>query len=309
MLHKEKEAPLVGSESKKNLILIASLVLIWGLCWPIYKVALAYTPPLLFAGMRTFFGGLLVTLVILKQWKKIKWRENWMIYCISAFFNTFLFYGLQSIGLLFMPGGLFAVLVYFQPVLIGLFGWMWLGERMNSVKMGGLLIGFLGVAAVSANSVTGDISLIGVVMALLTGISWALGVVYVKKVGNKVDSLWLVAMQCVIGGFFLMVLGIGLEEMSSIVWNGPFLFGLAFGSILGVPAAFLIYYKLVNQGEASKVASTTFLVPLLSVLIGTVFLGEPFSYSLCLGLFLIVFSIYFVNRPVKKSEKDAMHHV
>jgi len=294
--------------SMKNMILIASLVLIWGLCWPIYKVSLSYTPPILFAGMRTFLGGVLLALVVLKQWQKIQWRDNWKIYSISAFFNTFLFYGLQTIGLVFMPGGMFSVLVYFQPVLLGLFSWMWLGERMTANKMGGLLIGFLGVVAISANSFQGDVSLLGVVIALLSAISWALGVVYVKKVGNKVDSLWLVAMQCGIGGFFLMLLGMGMEEITSIVWNGPYLFGLIYGGVLGVPAAFLIYYKLVNQGEASKVASITFLVPLIAVLIGTVFLHEPFTYSLCLGLFLIVFSIYFVNRPAKKRGTDAKLH-
>lgn len=297
----------MGNVSAKTVVLTSSLVLIWGLCWPIYKVALSYTPPLLFAGMRTLLGGLLLALFLLTQWKNMRWRETWHMYCISAFFNTFLFYGMQTVGLMYLPSGLFSVLVYFQPVLLGLFGWMWLGESLTAVKITGLLTGFLGVAAVSADGLAGQLSIAGVVLALLTAIAWALGVVYVKKVSHKVDSLWLVAMQCVVGGVFLTGLGIGFEDASSIVWNGTYLLGLLYGSIFGVPLAFLIYYKLVKEGEASKVASFTFLVPLISVLAGSVFLGEPFRYTLCIGLLLIVFSIYFVNRPTKKSKQDMMY--
>ncbi|WP_400163606.1 DMT family transporter [Brevibacillus sp. TJ4] len=298
----------MGREAKQTAWLIASLVLIWGLCWPIYKVALSYTPPILFAGMRTLFGGVLMALFLLPHWKRIEWRKNWLIYCISAFFNTFLFYGMQTVGLVYLPGGLFSVLVYLQPVLIGVFAWIWLGEKMTALKGGGLVIGFLGVAAISADGFTGSISLFGVVLALLTAIAWALGVIYVKKVSPKVDSLWLIAMQCVIGGLVLSGLGLGMEDVASIEWNGLYLLGLLYGTVLGVPIAFLLYYKLVNEGEASKVASFTFLVPLIAVLIGTIFLKEAVTVGLCIGLVLIVFSIYLVNRPSKqgKSGKQSL---
>ncbi|MFD0824274.1 DMT family transporter [Neobacillus sp. M.A.Huq-85] len=288
--------------SPKTFAAIAGLVLIWGFSWPLYKVALSYTPPILFAGMRPLIGGIVLSTLLIPQWKKIKWRENWRIYCISALLNTFLFFGLQTIGLNFLPGGLFSVLVYFQPVLIGLLGWLWLGERMSIIKITGLIVGFLGVAAVSSEGFTGHVSILGIVLALATAIFWAIGVIYVKKVSHKVDSLWMVGLQSLIGGMVLTGIGVVKEDWSSIVWNGKYLFGLSYGSILGVAAAYILYFKLVNSGEATKVASFTFLVPLIAVLVGTLFLGEKFTYSLLVGLILIVISIYFVNHSGKKQE-------
>lgn len=288
--------------SPKTFAAIAGLVLIWGFSWPLYKVALSYTPPILFAGMRPLIGGIVLSTLLIPQWKKIKWRENWRIYCISALLNTFLFFGLQTIGLNFLPGGLFSVLVYFQPVLIGLLGWLWLGERMSIIKITGLIVGFLGVAAVSSEGFTGHVSILGIVLALATAIFWAIGVIYVKKVSHKVDSLWMVGLQSLIGGMVLTWIGVVTEDWSSIVWNGKYLFGLSYGSILGVAAAYILYFKLVNSGEATKVASFTFLVPLIAVLVGTLFLGEKFTYSLLVGLILIVISIYFVNHSGKKQE-------
>jgi len=297
----------VGRFSIKTTIAIASLVFIWGISWAIYKMALAYTPPILFAGMRSLIGGVLLALCLLPTWKKINWRENWPKYCISAVLNTLFFYGIQTVGLVYLPGGLFSVLVYFQPILIGLFAWMWLGERMTWIKVTGLTLGFLGIVSVSADGFTGQVSAIGVVLGLLTALTWALGVIYVKKESAKVDSLWMVAMQSLLGGAVLTVMGAGLENWSDIVWNTQYLIGLGYGSTFGVPIAIAIYFSLVNAGEASKVAAFTFLVPLIAVITGTIFMDEPITYTLLAGLLLIVVSIYLVNYQgkVKKSRQKA----
>lgn len=280
--------------------LMVLLVLIWGVSWSIYKMALDYTPPILFAGARSFLGGLLLAIVLLPTWRGIKWRENWPAYCISAFFNAVLFYGLQTAGLEYLPGGLFSVVVYCQPVLIGVFAWLWLGEKMTILKFTGLLVGFFGILAISADSLTGAISVVGIIMALLAALSWALGVIYVKKVGKRVDSMWMVSLQFLIGGAALLAGGSFFEDASDIIWNLPYFIGLGFGATLGVPMAFVIYFHLINNGEASKVAAFTFLVPLIAVLAGAVFMGEEVTNTLAAGLCLIILSIYLVNRRPRR---------
>ncbi|MDR4950366.1 EamA family transporter [Neobacillus cucumis] len=114
---------------------------------------------------------------------------------------------------------------------------------MSTVKTAGLLLGFLGVFVVSEDGLTGKVSTLGVVLANLTAIIWAIGVIYVKKVNHKVDSMWLVALQCFIRGAILTVVGSGVEDLTSIVWNATYLFGLTYGSILGVTLAFIIYFR------------------------------------------------------------------
>ncbi|TJY42444.1 DMT family transporter [Cohnella pontilimi] len=289
----------------KSIVLITFLVLVWGVSWPIYKMALAYTPPLLFAAIRTVFGGLLIVLFYFKKRNLIRWKENWPVYVISSIFNVALFYGLQTIGLLYVPSGLFSVIVYLQPVLVGIMAWMWLGETMSITKIAGLILGVVGVAAVSAGGISGHVAVIGIVLAVITALSWALGTIYVKKVSGRVDSVWLVAFQCLIGGLFLTGAGSATETWSEIVWNAPLWSGLVFGTILGISASWMVYITLINAGDASKVASYTFLVPLISVFSGTLFLHEPFTIYLVLGLVLIAVSIYMVNRKSKSAVEQA----
>jgi drug/metabolite transporter (DMT)-like permease len=283
----------------KALLLILFLVVVWGISWPIYKIALSYTPPLLFAGMRTLFGGLLLALFLIPRRMQIRWKECWPIYLWSSFFNVTLFYGLQTVGLMYMPSGLFSVIVYLQPVLVGILAWIWLEEQMTAVKVIGLIIGFLGVATVSSGGFSGHIAILGIIIAFFTAITWSIGTVYVKKVSSQVDSLWLVAFQCILGGIVLTVVGSGTESWSEIVWNGHYVFGLIFGIVLGISASWVVYFTLVNSGDASKVASYTFMVPLISVFSGTLLLGEPVTVNLLAGLILIGISIYLVNRKPK----------
>ncbi|WDZ54868.1 DMT family transporter [Paenibacillus polymyxa] len=283
----------------KRMMMIALLVVLWGISWPIYKVALEFTPPLLFAGLRTLLGGLLLGAILVPRWNRIRWKENWRVYAISGIFNVVLFYGLQTVGLMYVPSGLFSVLVYLQPVLVGIFAWMWLGEAMSRLKVLGLVIGFLGVAAVSVGGFSGHVAVAGVILAIITAVSWALGTVYVKKVNQRVDSLWLVAFQCTLGGIVLTGAGTVTESWSDIVWNVPYVSGLIFGTVLGISLSWLLYFTLVNSGDASKVASYTFLVPVISVFVSSLVLGEAITAFLLIGLILIGFSIYLVNRRAR----------
>ncbi|HEX7055915.1 MAG TPA: DMT family transporter [Bacilli bacterium] len=284
---------------KKTIFSLTFLIVVWGISWPVYKIVLNYTPPILFAGMRTLLGGMFLALLFLPQWRLIRFRDTWPIYLISALLNTALFYGVQTVGLLYLPEGLFSVIVYLQPVLVGIFAWLWLGESISLKKIAGLLIGFLGVAVISAESLTGRISWLGILLALITSASWAVGVIYVKKAGNRADSMWLVALQSIIGGIVLTLLGLIAENVSQIVWNQTYVIGLTFSGIFVIAFAWVVYFNLVKAGEVSKVASFTFLVPLIAVFIGTVFLREPFTVFLVIGLILIVTSIFLVNRPGK----------
>ncbi|MEH7072875.1 DMT family transporter [Neobacillus drentensis] len=123
---------------------------------------------------------------------------------------------------------------------------------------------------------------------------------------HSVDSLWMVAFQCLIGGCVLMIAGLWSENWSSIVWNDTFIWGLSFGTILGIALSWILYVILVKKGDASVVATFTFLVPMLAVIIGTVLLNEPFTKLLFLGIVLIVASIYLVNKKQKQESNQVI---
>ncbi|MGG2093502.1 DMT family transporter [Bacillus sp. S13(2024)] len=279
----------------KTVMLLSFLVLIWGINWPLSKFALHYTPPLLFAGIRTVMGGFILLIFALPKYKQLYLKKTWHLYFISALFNVILFYGLQTVGLQYMPAGLFTAIAFLQPVLLGIFSWIWLEEVMYGLKIFGLILGFAGVAVISSSGFTGHISIIGIFLALGCAIGGALGTVFIKRTGNRVNIIWMVTLQLIIGGFFLIGFGSEFESWSSIAWNVPFVIILLFNSIFVIAMGWLSYFTLVGAGEASKVGAYTFLIPLIAIIISSIFLHEVITISLFVGLLFIVVSICFLN--------------
>lgn len=270
----------------QTILLIVILITVWGLNWPILKIALSYAPPILFTGIRTLLGGLVLLIVAIPRYKQLNIRKTWPIYLVCALLNVVLYHGLHTIGLNYMPSGLLAAIVFLQPVLVGIFAWMWLGESMYGLKILGLILGFAGVSIISGAGLLGHVSIIGILLALGSALSWALGTIYLKKIGSVVDSIWLVTLQFILGGLVLTSVGTGFESWSDIEWNITFVLCLLFIAIFVFALGWLVYFELIFAGEASKVASYTFLIPAVAIGIGTIFMNEPFTISLMLGLIL-----------------------
>jgi len=286
----------------QSTLLLAFLILTWGANWPLTKYALHFIPPILFSGLRTLLGGLALLAVALPRYKELRLRSTLPIYAISAVVNVMCYYGFQTVGLAYLPSGLFSAIVFLQPVLVGVFAWMWLGESMSRSKLSGLLLGFFGVGVIctGAGGLAGHISWEGIALALASALTWALGTIYVKKVSPRVDPIWLVTMQLLIGGSAMTGAGSAFESWSDIVWTPSFVAALLFIAILVIAAGWIVFYKLMDSGEAGKVASFTFLIPLSAIGMGAMFLNEPLTPTLLAGLLLIVSGIFLVNRKPRR---------
>lgn len=283
----------------RTVIYLVFLIIVWGINWPLTKHALLYSPPLLFAGLRLVIAGILLLFIAVPRYKKLRLKETWPLYLISSLFNIILYYGLQTVGLNYLPAGLFSAIVFLQPVLLGICAWLWLGESMYGLKIAGLILGFLGVAVIGGGGLTGSLSPIGVMLALGSAVSWTLGTVYMKKISDKVDSIWIATMQILIGGFVLLGFGTFTEKWSEIQWNLSFLSVTLFISIFVIAIGWVIFFKLVGSGEASTVGSYTFLIPVISIACSVIFMNESLTMNLIVGFIMIVGSIVLVNATGK----------
>ena len=294
---------------KRRFVVLAFslLVLFWGSAFAVVKVGLDFSPPVLFAGLRSLLGGVAMVGVAFLWGGSPNLRRDWPVFLLLALFNVVVFIGLQTYAIMHLPSGSAAVLVYLQPILVGLLAWLILGEGLSMAKIVGLLLGFFGIFAVSAGSITGAataISPLGVALGAGSALSWALGTVYFKKYEARVSTLWAVAVPFLVGGMMLTALGLVVESWEEVSWTGPFVASILYSSLVGISAAWVIWFALVRAGEASRVAAYIFAVPLTAVLIGVVFLDEPLGYTLLVGAALVVSGIYLVNRDPRRSKRS-----
>jgi drug/metabolite transporter (DMT)-like permease len=284
-------------------VAFAVLVLFWGSAFSVVKVGLEYSPPMVFAGLRTLTGGLMILLVAVVWDGSPNLRRDWPIFLLFAAFNVVFFFGFQTLAILYLPSGTAAVLEYLQPMLVGLLAWMILGESLSLAKIVGLILGFSGIAAVSAGSIFGNISLVGVAFGTGSAFSWALGTVFFKRYEERISTMWAVAIPFVLGGMVLTLFSFAIESWSEVSPTGTLFASLTYVSLVEIALAWLIWFGLVRAGEASRVAVYVFFVPLVSIVIGAIFLDEQLTASLLIGTVLIVTGIYTVDRSSTGKDK------
>lgn len=260
-----------------------------------YKVGLQYAPPIFYLSLRLVFGGLLLILFLLPRRHELRLKTSWRFYVGSAVLNVILTMGLQTIGMVYLPGGLISIFVYIQPIFVSILAWLLLGDSMSRLKIISLFLGFTGIVLVSIDSLFLNFSKMAIFIALLSALFWAIGVIYVKKASAVVNSFWMVAMQSFIGGVALLIFSIFTEDWSSVQLEPWFFIAVGWGSTFGIPIAFIIYYYLNDHIDISKVSAYTFLVPVLAVILGILFLAEPFTFNILAGLLLVSLSIYLIN--------------
>ena len=278
------------------------LIVLWGFTWPILKIGLHFAPPLLFAGIRTLMGGLVLVIVSLLKRRSMHLAKLWHIYLILAIFNVILYFGLQNIALMYLSSGLLSVLVYLQPILVAFLAWIWLKESFPTSKIIGILAGFIGVIIISGKGFASGVSVLGIILAILTAVSWAIGTVYWKSIQGQVDPLWGVAIPFTIGGVILTISGSLTEHWGFIHWVAPLIGSLLYTSLLGTALAWVLWFRLVDMAEVSVIAPYTFFVPLLSVVIGVVWLHEKINSTFIIGFVVIALGIYLVNRRANSEE-------
>jgi len=282
-----------------GVLAFAVLVLAWSSSFSVVKVGLDYAPPVLFAGLRTLLSGVIMTAVALVWGGAPNLGRDWRVFAYLGAFNVVLFIGAQTFAVLYLPSGTAAVLIYLQPILVGVLAWTVLGEPLTATKLVGLLLGFAGIVAVSSAGLldaTGEVTLLGVVSGVASALFWAIGTVGFKRYEARISTLWAVALPFLIGGVVLTTLGLFTERLSDISWTGPFVSSVLYSAFVGTGLAWLLFFGLVRAGEASRVASFIFVVPLAAVVIGAVLLDETLGLPLLAGAALIVSGIYLVNR-------------
>ena len=274
---------------------VVLLVLAWGTTFAAIKIGLESAPPILFAGLRSLLGGAVMAVLAWNRTGMPRLAGQGREYTLLTALNVLLFFGLQTAAIGLLPSGLAAVLIYLQPVLVGLLAWWLLGEPMTAPKFLGLVLGFAGIVVVSGGAFVGHVSAAGVGLAVASALAWALGTIVFKGTDGRVDPWWAVALPFLVGGALLTLVGLVVEG-PDITWSPRFVVALAFAGLVGTALAWALWFGLVAAGEAGRAASYIFFVPLVGVVVGAVLLDETLTASLLVGAALVVLGVYLVNR-------------
>lgn len=278
-----------------TLILLTTLIM--GSSFALIKIGLSFSSPLLFASARFMLAGLIMAVIItiLKRPYPIT-KKDWLKVFIIGTFQTAGVFGCMFLGLRTITSSEASILTFTNPLLVIVFGSIFLKTSYKLYQWTGVILGLVGVCITMGGKMEFKI---GVLFGILSAVFWAISTLLVKRWGTFVDTWVLTAYQMLFGGGILL-LGSFILEKPFFILNSSSLFILLWLSIMSSIVQFATWYYLLQNSEPAKASSFLFLAPFFGVLTGWVLLGEAISLSTIVGGLFIFIGIYLVNGHFKK---------
>jgi len=255
------------------LLALAVLSLVWGYNWVVMKQAVRYADPVAFSAMRSFFGGLVLLVIVLltKRPAGMGWFAGVLV---LGLVQTTLFVTLSIWALLYGGAGKTAVLVYTMPVWLMLLAWPVLGEKIRGVQWFAVLFALGGLGLVIQPWKLQSTP-IGAALALCAALAWAVSGVWAKRLRRAVtiDLLALTGWQLVLGSIPLIVVALLMSE-EPVKWHPVFVGALAYNIGPATALAWLLWLYALHKLPAAIAGIGTLMTPLVGVLSAWLQLGE-----------------------------------
>ena len=283
-------------------LLVVATTSLMGSAFAIGKVGLIYSSPILLVALRFTIAGIIMAMIVLLL-KRTHPRtcKDWFQVFIIGFFQTAGVMGCIFVSLETITAGESSILTFINPLLVIIFGTIFLKMSYRRLQWIGVIVGFIGVFITFGAQLSIKI---GTLLGFMSAVSWAIGTLLIKTWGQKFDVWVLTAYQMLFGGIVLFFASFILErpffEITAL--SVTILLWLA---IMASIVQFAIWFYLLHKGDPGKTSAFLFLAPFFGVLSGWVLLKEPIHWYVMVGGIFIFLGIFLANwTPKTKVEYE-----
>jgi drug/metabolite transporter (DMT)-like permease len=295
----------------------SALAFIWGASFLFMKIGLRSMAPLQISGFRIFSGAAVLTLLLLATRGRLpRERHTWGHLFVSAFFLCSLPFSLFALGEERVSSALAGIGNATTPIATVLFALLLLpSDRIALRKVLGVLFGFVGVLVIMQPwQAQGRPDLLGFAMTLVAGASYGIGWTYNRRFLAKADlgGLAQPAAQLLVasGQMVLVLLGWWLTRRDHLAapWSlhsspsaavGPLLAVTALG-LVGTGIAYSFQFDVVRAAGPTVGSTVTYLIPVVSVGLGVLLLGERLQWPQILGAAIVLSAAVLIQRPARR---------
>lgn len=295
------------SKSQNALLIVLAffaIYVIWGSTYLMNKIAVHELPPFMLASVRFSVAGLLIFVLCkimgipLNITKKQLLNSMIAGFLFLAFGNGFVVWALK-----YVDSGFAALEIAAQPLVILLLMRILEGKKIQTMSVVGVIIGILGIyLLVSQNQVISqENSVLGMVMIFFCMVSWAYGSLFVAKADLPKNYFVNTGFQMFTAGIMLMVGSLLIGETWTLptAWSSPVQYAMLFLIILGSIVAFTAFNYLLKVVSPEKVATSTYVNPIIALLLGWFFLDEQITTQSTIAAIVLLTGVYFINTRKK----------
>ena len=280
--------------SARNWGLLLLLALLWGSSFFLYKVLVAVLPPITVVLGRVGLAAIAMNLWLLAQGQPMPLSARlWLRFMLLGFLNSSLPFVLIAWGETRISSGMASILNATTPIfMVAVAHWGTEDEKLSPGKAVGIALGILGVIVlVGPSAFGGGGTLWGEVAVIVASCSYAFGGVYSRRF-KDLSALQAATGQMTGATILLTPLSLLLDKPWTLavpqlnIWAAWLAIAL-----VNTALAYVVYYRMVARVGVTFISLVTFLIPVIALFLGAVFLDESVTLQALAGMAIIALGL------------------
>ena len=289
-----------------NFVLFGVTLFCWSPTWYVIKFQLGYVDPLVSVFYRFLAAAIIIFIYLLIKRKKLKFSLNhhlWFVFFgICLYSLNYVFFYLSNTYLI----SAFPAVVFSTVVIMNILGEAFYFNKKPSLKtLIGATIGMLGIIIIFNNEIfnfnLSNGTHVGLFLALLGTFCASTGnMIHQRNLNNNFPLIETIAYAMFYGSLItLLITQIKGTELL-FEYTLSYIASLAYLSIVGSIFAFIFYLKLLEKVGAGRAGYVGVVMPVLALLISTVFENLEWQIDLIMGLpIMIIGAVLVINQKVR----------
>ena len=283
----------------KAVLAIIILTLLWGLNYTAIKYSNQGISPVFASAIRSIVASICGAVYCLRRGERLFHTDIMLFHGFMAG----LLFGLEFVclyfGMLFTDSARSVVFVYTSPFVVAVGAHLFLkGDRLNFLKVLGLILAFGGVCVVFAGRPkTAKATMFwGDILEILAAVFWGATTVYIKRfMAEKIHPINTFLYQLIFSIPILLVMSLLIEPQWVYKMDLTILASLFYQSVIVAFVSYFVWFRLIHEYSVSRLSAFTFFTPVFGVLFGILFLNEELTVSLMMALPMVSVGIFIVN--------------
>jgi drug/metabolite transporter (DMT)-like permease len=280
--------------TRRAWILFAAMAFLWGIPYLLIKVAVADLSPVTLVFLRTGIAAVLLLPLAASRGALRPLLPYWKAVLAYTVVEVTVPWLLLSSAERHLSSSLSGLLIAAVPLIAAVLGLVVGGDdRLDLRRVAGLVIGFVGVAALLGLDLS-EIDAGSVAQVGLVTLGYAIGPMIVARRLSAAPSLGVVAVSLALTAAVWAPLGVA--QLPRTVPPPAVLGSVAVLAVLCTAVAFLVFFALIAEAGPLRAQAITYVNPAVALVLGVALLGEPFTIGAAVGFVLIVVGLLLATR-------------
>ena len=225
-------------------------------------------------------------------------RCDWMAVAGLGFSGYYLASFLDFAGLAYISASLERLILYLNPTIVLLLGVLLFKRRASLAQLGALALSYCGVLLVFGHEVRlqGANVALGTLLVFGSAVSYAVYMVYSGQVVQRLGSLRLTGLASTVACVLCIAQFLLLRPLEAAAVAPPVLWLSVLNALVCTVAPVLMVMMAIERIGATLAAQVGMVGPLSTIMMGVLFLGEPFTAWVAAGTALVLAGIWLLAR-------------